>query len=520
MRGHLSDAELEAHVRDKEGSGPVDVALHLTACAQCQASVAFERRMRVAFDPAPPLQVEALATDPLFQRIVGELEKKAVVDERPHDALERHPSDVELEAFSIAEANGKDSTIAAHVARCARCKSAIAFDQKMSGVFVPKGAMGHGEILNDPLFQRILHELDEIVQVPELVKAAKSPAFGGEHDEAESGLLMSYASIGPDVATVQPIHRPRASDVTKGRRRRLILVGLPATGLIAAGITAVLLARREPILSLPTRAEPLAVAAGPSRDPASVGPPSPPAKTSAGNSRTVEQETGDKRRVRESSDKFPGVVGANPEIATSPVRTDSMQRSSDLALQQRKRRTNESATVSRIRAEPIAPVAQATPSVPLPPVDRILAPRPAAIITQVSSHEAAPVLTADRYALELGALRRVMLQSIAFDSLSSSLHKRRARDLLDAKITIMRRNQAVRVRVYGHATERATDRANFRLGLSRAESVRRYFVEHGIESERIEIASWVSRRPDSVRATASALRLFGGVQFEIIAGGG
>jgi peptidoglycan-associated lipoprotein len=60
---------------------------------------------------------------------------------------------------------------------------------------------------------------------------------------------------------------------------------------------------------------------------------------------------------------------------------------------------------------------------------------------------------------------------------------------LDAKVAVLRAHPAVKLRIVGHADERYTDEYNLVLGTHRAEAVKDYLVQHGVEAARLETAS-------------------------------
>jgi RNA polymerase sigma factor (sigma-70 family) len=72
MSWHPSDQDLERYA---QGEAPGDVppealAAHVASCASCAGMIAFERRMRDAFAPPPPLTTGELGSDAVFQRIL------------------------------------------------------------------------------------------------------------------------------------------------------------------------------------------------------------------------------------------------------------------------------------------------------------------------------------------------------------------------------------------------------------------------------------------------------------------
>jgi len=69
------------------------------------------------------------------------------------------------------------------------------------------------------------------------------------------------------------------------------------------------------------------------------------------------------------------------------------------------------------------------------------------------------------------------------------------RRVLDSKVTLLRNDLSIRLRIEGHADERGTDEYNMALGRRRAESVRRYLIGRGVDASRLEVTSLGERRP-------------------------
>ena len=69
------------------------------------------------------------------------------------------------------------------------------------------------------------------------------------------------------------------------------------------------------------------------------------------------------------------------------------------------------------------------------------------------------------------------------------------RAVLDAKLPILRANQAVRIRISGHTDSRGSDEYNLALGLRRAASARKYLSDRGIAVGRIDVVSFGEERP-------------------------
>jgi peptidoglycan-associated lipoprotein len=66
---------------------------------------------------------------------------------------------------------------------------------------------------------------------------------------------------------------------------------------------------------------------------------------------------------------------------------------------------------------------------------------------------------------------------------------------LDAQVAWLQRYPSVTIRIEGNADERGTREYNLALGARRAESVRTYLVERGINAGRIDTISYGKERP-------------------------
>ena len=70
-----------------------------------------------------------------------------------------------------------------------------------------------------------------------------------------------------------------------------------------------------------------------------------------------------------------------------------------------------------------------------------------------------------------------------------------ARPRLDAQVQWLQRYGSVTIRIEGNADERGTREYNLALGARRAESVRTYLIERGINAGRIDTISYGKERP-------------------------
>ena len=69
------------------------------------------------------------------------------------------------------------------------------------------------------------------------------------------------------------------------------------------------------------------------------------------------------------------------------------------------------------------------------------------------------------------------------------------RDKLEANAEWLKRHAAVTVSVAGHCDERGTSQYNMALGQQRAQAVKDYLVQLGVDASRIQILSYGNERP-------------------------
>jgi peptidoglycan-associated lipoprotein len=116
------------------------------------------------------------------------------------------------------------------------------------------------------------------------------------------------------------------------------------------------------------------------------------------------------------------------------------------------------------------------------------------------------------------AAHRTLLETVYFDYDQSEL-RGDARSLLDQKLSLLRATPAIRIRISGHADERGSDEYNLALGQRRAEAVKQYLVNGGIDASRIETRSFGEERPAVMGSTEDAYAKNRRAEFEITAGG-
>ncbi len=116
------------------------------------------------------------------------------------------------------------------------------------------------------------------------------------------------------------------------------------------------------------------------------------------------------------------------------------------------------------------------------------------------------------------ALRNALAEMVHFDYDRSEI---RSVDeaTLDRKSAILTANPALRIRISGHADERGSDEYNLALGNRRAASVKRYFVNKGVDAGRLDVASYGEERPIAQGANEEAWYQNRRAEFEVLSGG-
>jgi peptidoglycan-associated lipoprotein len=105
----------------------------------------------------------------------------------------------------------------------------------------------------------------------------------------------------------------------------------------------------------------------------------------------------------------------------------------------------------------------------------------------------APTVNRDSIAA-VDRAREALLAKLYFDFDHSELRDDQ-RAILDSKIPVMQANPSVRIRIEGNADERGSDEYNLALGTRRAQTARKYLMDHGVDGGRIDISSNGEEKP-------------------------
>lgn len=76
--------------------------------------------------------------------------------------------------------------------------------------------------------------------------------------------------------------------------------------------------------------------------------------------------------------------------------------------------------------------------------------------------------------------------------------------VLDTKVAYMKANPGLRVMIEGHCDERGSNEYNLALGERRAHAAKRYLVNGGVASARLDTVSYGEERPADPRSTEEA----------------
>ena len=117
--------------------------------------------------------------------------------------------------------------------------------------------------------------------------------------------------------------------------------------------------------------------------------------------------------------------------------------------------------------------------------------------------------------------RRLMasLQEMVFFDYDQAVIRSDARSVLDAKVAILRVNPGVALRLEGHADERGSVEYNLALSLRRANAIRDYLVNFGLDGSRFEVVPVGEERPLVTGASEEAYARNRRGEFHISRGG-
>jgi peptidoglycan-associated lipoprotein len=124
----------------------------------------------------------------------------------------------------------------------------------------------------------------------------------------------------------------------------------------------------------------------------------------------------------------------------------------------------------------------------------------------------------DNNAAAVAALRASLQEMVFFDYDQSSV-RGDARSVLDRKAAVLRANPGVTMRIEGHADERGSVEYNLALSLRRANAIRDYLVNFGLDASRFDVAPIGEERPLVSGGTEEAYARNRRGEFHITRGG-
>lgn len=129
-----------------------------------------------------------------------------------------------------------------------------------------------------------------------------------------------------------------------------------------------------------------------------------------------------------------------------------------------------------------------------------------------------PVPVIERRPAPAPDTRRMTLEErIHFDLDRSDLTSQ-ARQMLAAKAEILRSSPDLTLRIEGHADERGSDEYNMALSQRRAVEVKRFLVQQGIDSSRLETVGYGEEQPMERSSTEFAWAMNRRAQFLVTGG--
>lgn len=87
------------------------------------------------------------------------------------------------------------------------------------------------------------------------------------------------------------------------------------------------------------------------------------------------------------------------------------------------------------------------------------------------------------------------LQGIFYFDFDQAIVKRSGHSELDKHASALKQNNALRVRLEGHADERGTREYNLALGEKRANAIRAYMASQGVSRYQVEVVSYGEEKP-------------------------
>ncbi len=93
------------------------------------------------------------------------------------------------------------------------------------------------------------------------------------------------------------------------------------------------------------------------------------------------------------------------------------------------------------------------------------------------------------------AAARATLANVIYFDLDKDDLRADAQQALDAKVTVLKTQSTVHIRIDGNADDRGSDEYNLALSQRRSASAKRYLEARGIDGSRLEVVSFGKERP-------------------------
>ena len=114
--------------------------------------------------------------------------------------------------------------------------------------------------------------------------------------------------------------------------------------------------------------------------------------------------------------------------------------------------------------------------------------------TPVTTTETPTTTSTPNNSAEIARLRSVLTAMVFFDYDQSTIRDD-SKTTLDQKISLLRANPGVALRIEGHADERGSVEYNLALSLRRANAIKDYLTNFGLDGSRFEVAAMGEERP-------------------------
>ena len=152
------------------------------------------------------------------------------------------------------------------------------------------------------------------------------------------------------------------------------------------------------------------------------------------------------------------------------------------------------------------------------PVEPTPMPEAAPMSTPPATSDADAAAAAAEAARREAERRRAVLEERVHFEFDRSDITEDARAILDRKLPILAGDNAIRLRVEGHADERGSVEYNLALSLRRANAARAYLLGGGVAGDRIEVVAYGEEQPLETGSNEGAWSMNRRAEFRITSG--